>query len=328
MDTETEQSSNFDECSDYQGNLLRPQHISEYIGQEKLKERVAISIDASKKLDNSVSHMLFYGPPGLGKTTISSLIAKTRGVGFKSMAAPSIKVAGDLVSVLVTLQKNDVLFIDEIHRLPTFVEEMLYSAMEDFFITIPGNENNGGEPIKLTLDPFTLIGATTRPGMISNPLKDRFGIQAKLEYYTVEELSIIIKHAANKIGFDITPTSCEIVSKRSRGTPRIALRLMRLLYDYHLSKNMDLDNEDEVNNVLTIMSNVDEGGMTEAEIRYMTLLHTHGKLGLKSLASMLSEDEQYIVDSFEPYLMQNEFVMITSRGRELTEKGTQYILSK
>lgn len=317
-----------DDTSHIGGNEVRPTSLSEYIGQEKLKKKVSVAINASKKRHKPIDHMLFYGPPGLGKTTISNLISISRGVGFKSLAAPSIEKAGDLVGILLLLAENDILFIDEIHRLPHHVEEVLYSAMEDFFITIAGNMENGGDPVRITLPKFTLVGATTRPGMLSLPLKDRFGIQAKLEYYSPDELALIIKKASQKVGFNITDTACRVIANRGRGTPRVALMLMNRLYDYYLSENCSLDDIDTINDVLNEMSNIDESGLSDSEVTYMTLLNNHGRLGLKSISSMMSEDQRHIEDFIEPYLMQNEFVMITNRGRQLTDKGLEYLDTK
>ena len=218
---------------------LRPVTFDNYIGQEKMKRRLSISIDASRKKGSPLDHLLFYGPPGLGKTTIANIIANEMGVSIKSQSAPSIEKVRDLVTLLVTLQENDILFIDEIHRMNTYIEETLYSAMEDFFIEIIAELENEKKPIRINLPKFTLIGATTKPGSISSPLRDRFGMQEKLEFYTIDELSIIVHQYAEKLDFDISNIACDEIAKRARGTPRIAIKNLKRLHDYYLSVGFD-----------------------------------------------------------------------------------------
>lgn len=300
---------------------LRPVTFDNYIGQEKMKKRLSISIDASKKKKHPLDHLLFYGPPGLGKTTIANIIANEMGVNIKSQSAPSIEKIRDLVTLLVTLEENDILFIDEIHRMNTYIEETLYSAMEDFFIEIIADLENEKKPIRISLPKFTLIGATTKPGSISSPLRDRFGIQEKLEFYTIEELSIIAHQYAEKLDFDISEIACNEIAKRARGTPRIAIKNLKRLHDYYLSVGFDLESKKEITDAIIFMIGVTEEGFYEKDIEYLTLLAKNGPMGIKNISSMLSEDPSNIEDFIEPHLLQSGFIMKSSRGRHLTDDG-------
>lgn len=300
---------------------LRPISFDNYIGQEKMKERLSISIDASKKKGKPLDHLLFYGPPGLGKTTIANIIAHQMNTNIKSQSAPSIEKPKDLVTMLVMLEENDILFIDEIHRINSYIEETLYSAMEDFFIEIIADIENEKKPIRINLPKFTLIGATTKPGSISAPLRDRFGMQEKLEFYKIEELSLIIKQYAEKIDFDISDIACKEVALRSRGTPRIALKNLKRLYDYYLSIGFDINNKEKVIEALMFMTGVSEDGFYEKDLDYLKLLYKHGHMGLKNLSSMLSEDSANIEDFIEPHLLQSGFIIKTNKGRSLTDEG-------
>lgn len=300
---------------------LRPVTFDNYIGQEKMKRRLSISIDASRKKGSPLDHLLFYGPPGLGKTTIANIIANEMGVSIKSQSAPSIEKVRDLVTLLVTLQENDILFIDEIHRMNTYIEETLYSAMEDFFIEIIAELENEKKPIRINLPKFTLIGATTKPGSISSPLRDRFGMQEKLEFYTIEELSIIVHQYAEKLDFDISNIACDEIAKRARGTPRIAIKNLKRLHDYYLSVGFDLESKKEITDAIIFMTGVTEEGFYEKDLEYLTLLAKNGPMGIKNIASMLSEDPSNIEDFIEPHLLQSGLIMKSSRGRHLTDDG-------
>lgn len=300
---------------------LRPVTFDNYIGQEKMKRRLSISIDASRKKGSPLDHLLFYGPPGLGKTTIANIIANEMGVSIKSQSAPSIEKVRDLVTLLVTLQENDILFIDEIHRMNTYIEETLYSAMEDFFIEIIAELENEKKPIRINLPKFTLIGATTKPGSISSPLRDRFGMQEKLEFYTIDELSIIVHQYAEKLDFDISNIACDEIAKRARGTPRIAIKNLKRLHDYYLSVGFDLESKKEITDAIIFMTGVTEEGFYEKDIEYLTLLAKNGPMGIKNISSMLSEDPSNIEDFIEPHLLQAGLIMKSSRGRHLTDDG-------
>jgi Holliday junction DNA helicase RuvB len=300
---------------------LRPVTFDNYIGQEKMKRRLSISIDASRKKGSPLDHLLFYGPPGLGKTTIANIIANEMGVNIKSQSAPSIEKVRDLVTLLVTLEENDILFIDEIHRMNTYIEETLYSAMEDFFIEIIAELENEKKPIRINLPKFTLIGATTKPGSISSPLRDRFGMQEKLEFYTIEELSVIAHQYAEKLDFDISDMACNEIAKRARGTPRIAIKNLKRLHDYYLSVGFDLENKKEITDAIIFMTGVTEEGFYEKDIEYLKLLAKNGPMGIKNISSMLSEDPSNIEDFIEPHLLQSGLIMKSSRGRHLTDDG-------
>lgn len=300
---------------------LRPVTFDNYIGQEKMKRRLSISIDASRKKGSPLDHLLFYGPPGLGKTTIANIIANEMGVNIKSQSAPSIEKVRDLVTLLVTLEENDILFIDEIHRMNTYIEETLYSAMEDFFIEIIAELENEKKPIRINLPKFTLIGATTKPGSISSPLRDRFGMQEKLEFYTIKELSIIANQYAEKLDFQISDVACNEIAKRARGTPRIAIKNLKRLHDYYLSVGFDLESKKEITDAIIFMTGVTEEGFYEKDLEYLTLLAKNGPMGIKNIASMLSEDPSNIEDFIEPHLLQSGLIMKSSRGRHLTDDG-------
>lgn len=304
--------------------VLRPQTFKTYIGQPKMKERLVISIDAARKKKQPLDHLLFYGPPGLGKTTIANIIANEMGSNIKSQAAPSIEKTGDLVSLLVTLEENDILFIDEIHRMNAFIEETLYSAMEDFFIEIIADLEEEKKSIRVNLPKFTLIGATTKPGSISSPLRDRFGMQEKLEYYSIDELSQIIKNYSKKIDFNISDIASKEIAGRSRGTPRIAIKNLKRFHDYYLSVGLDIENKTSITDAITFMTGVTKDGFYEKDIEYLKLLYKHGSLGIKNIASILSEDVSNLEDFVEPHLLQSGLILKSSRGRSLTQDGVSF----
>nr|WRE12352.1 Holliday junction branch migration DNA helicase RuvB [Helicobacter pylori] len=300
---------------------LRPDLWEDFIGQEKIKSNLQISICAAKKRQESLDHMLFFGPPGLGKTSISHIIAKEMETNIKITAAPMIEKSGDLAAILTNLQAKDILFIDEIHRLSPAIEEVLYPAMEDFRLDIIIGSGPAAQTIKIDLPPFTLIGATTRAGMLSNPLRDRFGMSFRMQFYSPSELALIIKKAAIKLNQDIKEESADEIAKRSRGTPRIALRLLKRVRDFALVKNSSLMDLNITLHALNELG-VNELGFDEADLAYLSLLaNAQGKpVGLNTIAASMREDEGTIEDVIEPFLLANGYLERTAKGRIATTK--------
>ncbi len=300
---------------------LRPNLWEDFIGQEKIKSNLQISICAAKKRQESLDHMLFFGPPGLGKTSISHIIAKEMETNIKITAAPMIEKSGDLAAILTNLQAKDILFIDEIHRLSPAIEEVLYPAMEDFRLDIIIGSGPAAQTIKIDLPPFTLIGATTRAGMLSNPLRDRFGMSFRMQFYSPSELALIIKKAAVKLNQDIKEESADEIAKRSRGTPRIALRLLKRVRDFALVKNSSLMDLNITLHALNELG-VNELGFDEADLAYLSLLaNAQGKpVGLNTIAASMREDEGTIEDVIEPFLLANGYLERTAKGRIATPK--------
>ncbi|WP_033775692.1 Holliday junction branch migration DNA helicase RuvB [Helicobacter pylori] len=300
---------------------LRPNLWEDFIGQEKIKSNLQISICAAKKRQESLDHMLFFGPPGLGKTSISHIIAKEMETNIKITAAPMIEKSGDLAAILTNLQAKDILFIDEIHRLSPAIEEVLYPAMEDFRLDIIIGSGPAAQTIKIDLPPFTLIGATTRAGMLSNPLRDRFGMSFRMQFYSPSELALIIKKAATKLNQDIKEESADEIAKRSRGTPRIALRLLKRVRDFALVKNSSLMDLNITLHALNELG-VNELGFDEADLAYLSLLaNAQGRpVGLNTIAASMREDEGTIEDVIEPFLLANGYLERTAKGRIATPK--------
>ena len=303
---------------------LRPSNLDEYIGQEQIKKNLKVFIKAAKKRGEGLDHLLFFGPPGLGKTTLANIIASEMGANIKTISAPMLEKSGDLAAILTNLEEGDILFIDEIHRLKASIEEVLYSAMEDFRLDIVIGSGPAAQTIKLDVEKFTLIGATTRAGMLSNPLRDRFGITFRLNFYTEEELALIVKLASKKLDTEVEKRAAFEIAKRSRGTPRIALRLLKRVRDFaeveesHISHEIAQYALDELG--------INEHGFDELDIRFLTLLADAKKpLGLSTIAAALSEDEDTIEEVIEPFLIANGYIEKTPKGRIATRKSYEIL---
>ncbi len=300
---------------------LRPSDWSEYVGQEKIKKNLQVFITAAQKRGECLDHVLFFGPPGLGKTTLANIIASQMNANIKTTAAPMIEKSGDLAAILTNLDEGDILFIDEIHRLSPAIEEILYPAMEDYRLDIIIGSGPAAQTIKLDLPKFTLIGATTRAGMISSPLRDRFGMHFRLQFYNHKELAEIIKRASFKLSCSADEDACVETARRSRGTPRIALRLLKRIRDYAQVSDESFISQNRAKYALDELG-VDEQGFDDMDIRFLELLvQAKGRpLGLGTIAATLSEDEGTIEDVIEPYLIANGYIEKTARGRVATPK--------
>lgn len=305
---------------------LRPSSFDDYIGQSKIKENLKVFIAAAKKRAECLDHVLFYGPPGLGKTTLAHIIANEMGVSIKITAAPMIEKSGDLAAILTNLEENDVLFIDEIHRLSSAIEEVLYSAMEDFRLDIIIGSGPAAQTIKIDIPKFTLIGATTRAGMISAPLRDRFGMQFRLNFYTSDELAKIVQIAAVKLNKECEKNAALQIAKRSRGTPRIALRLLKRIRDFAEVNNENIINENRAKSSLDALG-VNDLGFDELDLKYLEILGSakNRALGLSTISAALSEDEGTIEDVIEPYLLANGYIERTAKGRIITAKSCEIL---
>lgn len=305
---------------------IRPSKINEYIGQTEVKENMKIFIEAAKMRGESLDHVLLYGPPGLGKTTMAYIIANELGVNIKTASGPSIEKSGDLAAILSSLEPGDVLFIDEIHRMPRFIEEILYPAMEDFTLDIVIGSEGQTRNIKIDLPPFTLVGATTRAGDITNPLRDRFGIINKLQYYTEDELTLIVKRTSKVLNFEIDDAAAIEIARRSRGTPRIANKLFRRVRDFALVENKDHIDIDITNKALDRLK-IDKIGLDETDKELILTIidkFNGGPVGIETLATSLGEETSTIEDMNEPYLIQIGLLKRTNRGRIATEKAYNY----
>jgi Holliday junction DNA helicase RuvB len=300
---------------------LRAKSWDEFMGQEAVKESLGIVIDAAKQRKEAIEHILFYGPPGLGKTTLSHLIAREMGSTIRVTSGPAIERAGDLASILTNLEKGDVLFIDEIHRLNKVVEETLYPAMEDYALDIVIGKGPSARTLRLDLPQFTIIGATTRVGLLSAPLRDRFGVIQRLQFYSPEELEEVITRASEKLQVSIDPQSKKAIAKRARGTPRIAIKLLKRVRDFAQVKAKGTITVSITEQALKMLA-VDEKGLDNADLSFLEAIiekHRGGPVGLETIASTISEDAGTLEDVIEPYLMQIGFVQRTPRGRVATK---------
>lgn len=320
LDYEEQVTDNYDKS-------IRPINFDEYIGQTEVKENVKVFVKAALLRDKTLDHVLLYGPPGLGKTTLAHIIANELGVDIKTANGPTIEKTGDLAAILSSLEPRDVLFIDEIHRMPRYIEEVLYSAMEDYQLDIIIGNEGQTRNIKIDLPPFTLIGATTRAGDLSSPLRDRFGITCKLEYYTEDELKQIVKRSAGVLDVNIEDSATEIIAKRSRKTPRIANRLLKRVADFALVEGNGVITEEVTLKALKRLG-VDDTGLDKVDLEYLSSIinkFNGGPVGIDSIASTIGEESTNIEDVIEPFLLQEGYLKRTARGRIATEKAYQVL---
>ena len=312
---------------DLEGTNIRPENLNEYIGQTEVKENIRVFIEAAKMRNEPLDHVLLYGPPGLGKTTLANIIANELGTNLKTASGPAIEKSGDLAAVLSTLEPGDVLFIDEIHRMPRFIEEILYPAMEDFTLDIVVGTDNNTRSIKIDLTPFTLVGATTRAGDLTSPLRDRFGITCKLKYYDEDELRLIIERTSRILKMPISHEAAISLAKRSCGTPRIANRLFKRVRDFALVDGLSEINEEITDKALSRLK-VDKVGLDEVDLEFLKAIiekFNGGPVGVETIASSIGEEISTIEDVIEPYLLQNGFIKRTSRGRVVTKKAYEHL---
>ncbi|HVC54699.1 MAG TPA: Holliday junction branch migration DNA helicase RuvB [Stellaceae bacterium] len=306
---------------------IRPLALAEFVGQRQLRDNLRVFIEAAKSRREALDHVLFFGPPGLGKTTLAQIVARELGVGFRATSGPVIQRAGDLAALLTNLQPRDILFIDEIHRLMPAVEEILYPAMEDFQLDLIIGEGPGARSIRIDLPPFTLVGATTRSGLITRPLRERFGIPLRLQFYEPAELQQIVTRGAGILAFDLRPDGAAEIARRARGTPRVAMRLLRRIRDFaavHGWPHVDATTADAA----LLRLEVDARGLDGMDRRYLLTIAAHyagGPVGVETMAAALSEQRDMLEEVIEPYLIQQGFVQRTPRGRMLTEIAFRHL---
>ena len=308
-------------------NTLRPQSLEDFTGQKASRENLKVFIAAAKSRGEALDHVLLHGPPGLGKTTLAQIVSRELGVGFRATSGPVIQKSGDLAAILTNLQPRDVLFIDEIHRLQPAIEEILYPAMEDFQLDLIIGEGPGARTVRIDLPPFTLVGATTRSGLLATPLRDRFGIPLRLIFYTPEELTKITSRLAGKLEMNLTREGAAEIARRSRGTPRVAGRLTRRIRDFALVAGEKIIDREVADAALSRLD-VDHVGLDAMDIRYLRSLaeqHSGGPVGVETLAAALAEARDTLEDVVEPYLIQEGFLLRTSRGRMLGEAGWRHL---
>ena len=312
---------------DEMANTIRPKTLDDFIGHEVLKQNLSVFVSAARGRGDAMDHVLLYGPPGLGKTTLAHIIANELGTNFRATSAPMLTKQGDLAAILTALEPMDVLFIDEIHRLPTAIEEVLYSAMEDYKLDIMLGEGPTAKSVRIDLPPFTLVGATTRTGLLSNPLRDRFGIDLRLSFYSVDDLAKIIMRSATILGTNIDINGATLLAASSRGTPRIANRLLKRARDFAAAAGKDYIDGDTIKTTLYQL-HIDEKGLDEIDREYIGAIiknYAGGPVGVDNLAAALSEPSDTIEDVIEPYLMQLGFIQRTPRGRVVTEAGYKHL---
>ena len=306
---------------------IRPKTLNDFIGHDALKQNLSVFVSGARARGEAMDHVLLYGPPGLGKTTLAHIVANELGTNFRATAAPMLTKQGDLAAILTSLEPMDVLFIDEIHRLPTAIEEVLYSAMEDFKLDIMLGEGPSAKSVRIDLPPFTLVGATTRTGLLSNPLRDRFGIDLRLTFYGPDDLAKIITRSATILGTEIEPDAARVLAGAARGTPRIANRLLKRARDFAAATHAPRITADTIKTTL-FQLHVDASGLDEIDREYMTAIIRHyagGPVGIDNLAAALSEPSDTIEDVIEPYLMQLGFIQRTPRGRIVTDAGYKHL---
>lgn len=315
-----------EQTNDSIDRAIRPKKLQDYVGQKDVRDQMEIFISASRSRGESLDHTLIFGPPGLGKTTLANIIANEMGVAIKSTSGPVLEKAGDLASLLTNLEEGDILFIDEIHRMNTAIEEVLYPAMEDYELDIMIGDGPSARSIKLELPPFTLVGATTRAGLLSAPLRDRFGIVQRLEFYNIDDLTSIVERSASLSGMDIERDGAFEIARRSRGTPRIANRLLRRVRDYAEVKSDGVVTQEVAQGALDLL-NVDKAGFDQSDQRMLLAMieKFDGRpVGVESLAAAIGEERGTIEDVLEPYLIQEGFMVRTPRGRMVTKKAYQH----
>ena len=308
-------------------DTVRPQSLDDFVGQMAVKENLKVFIESAKKREDAMDHTLFFGPPGLGKTTLASIVAKELGVNFRATSGPVIVKAGDLAALLTNLQENDVLFIDEIHRLSPAVEEILYPAMEDYQLDLIIGEGPSARSVRIDLPKFTLVAATTRAGLITTPLRERFGIPLHMSYYTEDELTGIVERGASVLGFGMAKDGAREIAKRSRGTPRVAGRLLRRVRDFTTVAGVDVVSKSDADSALSKLD-IDSLGLDKIDRTYMSLLAKNyggGPVGVETLSAALGNERDVLEDVVEPFLIQCGLLQRTPRGRVLTRAGWEYI---
>ncbi len=309
---------------------LRPQNFSEYIGQKRVVENVSIMVQSAQKRKASLDHILLSGPPGLGKTSLAMIISQSLGTTLHVISGPAIEKKGDLAAILTNIQPRDILFIDEIHRMHISVEEILYSAMEDFRLDILIGQGPSARTMQIDIPPFTLIGATTRSGLLSNPLRDRFMAHLHFDFYQTEELKTIISNNALKLNLKIEDSALMEIARRARGTPRIANRILRRVRDYSLVKNHTVVSHDDVEGALKLLD-IDHLGLDSMDRKILTVINDYyagGPVGIEALCATLAEERDTVEDVYEPFLIKEGFLLRTPRGRALSEKGKEHLLKK